>query len=324
MMIDHQAAAEFIRRHDSFLLLAHVRPDGDAIGSLFGLAATLRHNGKKATALMPEPGPDLYAAIIAGEPSEAQITGRFGATICLDTSSVERLSIENAMDKLPRPILNIDHHPDNGLFGDYQLIDPTAAATAQIVADIIDAADFAVPPNAATALLTGLIMDTGGFRFANSIPAAFRSAARLIEIGADHQKIINTMFFSLPVGRARLDAELVTANMRLEFGGRLALAHLSEELLTKHEVDIKNTEGVIDRIRELRGVEVAALYHRCQDGFKVSLRSQNPDYPVAGIARAMGGGGHALAAGCELKTNDPDKVENEIINRVAELFDDHE
>jgi phosphoesterase RecJ-like protein len=319
---------EFLRGNDNFLLLTHEKPDGDALGSLFGLFTVLRENGKKADAFLPEQPPMRYASfvpdgIMIGTSPEL---GSYSWILCLDTSLPDRLGVDkSAKEKITScPLVNIDHHPDNKLFGRANFINSESAATAEIIFRALnDSCEMRISRKAATALLIGIVMDTGGFRFDNTKTSTFNAASDLLALDADYPRIINTMFFSQPLGFVRMSAELILNHVRMACSGRYAWMYLGDEILKRHGVDKKDTEMLIDSLRQIEGVEIAVVFYRKDDGFKISMRSKNKKYSVAKIARILNGGGHELAAGGFMKTDNISEVENKVLSHVTGILEEN-
>lgn len=316
---------KFIRENDNFLLLTHEKPDGDALGSLFGLFTILRENGKKADAFLPEQTPMRYSSFVPDGViiGTAPKLNSYSWILCLDTATSDRIGIDKAeKEKIQSyPVVNIDHHPDNKLFGKMNFINSESAATAEILfRSVNDGAKLRISQNAATNLLIGIVMDTGGFRFDNTKPSTFNAASELLALGADYPRIINTMFFSQPLSFIRMEAELVLKHMKIDCAGRYAWAYLSDEMLKAYGVEKKDTEMLIDALRQIDGVEIAVIFYRKDDGFKISMRSKNKKYSVAKIARSLNGGGHELAAGAFIKTDSISEAENALLSHVSEML----
>ncbi len=316
---------KFIRENDNFLLLTHEKPDGDALGSIFGLFKVLRENGKKVDAYLTDQVPSRYSSFVP----EGIIFGklppleRYSWIICLDISTPERIGVgkESRGNVLGMPLVNIDHHPDNKLFGKTNFVESGSSATSEIIFNIISkATGMKISSDAATYLLMGIVMDTGGFRFENTKSSTLVTASELMVLKADYSRIITAMFFSQPLNIVKMEAEVVSRHMKTEFSGRYAWAYVSDEILKEHGVEKKDTETVIDQIRQIHGVEIAIVIYRKDDGFKISLRSKDIRYPVAKIARALGGGGHELAAGAFIKTAEIAEVEKILLDHVGRLL----
>ena len=199
------------------------------------------------------------------------------------------------------------------------LVDSGMAATCQFLLDLFTANAMAIPPDAAAWLLTGLFMDTGAFRFTNTSPAVLRAAARLMELGADYAKVMDGLFFHEPYSRRRLAARLLET-AEFHFGGRLLLTRLPPAWLTEFETAPADTEGLIDTLRVVDGVLITALLQPEPNRVRVSLRSRGDAWPVDGLAHALGGGGHRLAAGIKLDGMTLDQAREAVLRGAAAVL----
>jgi phosphoesterase RecJ-like protein len=197
-------------------------------------------------------------------------------------------------------VVNIDHHHDNTLFGTVNLVVADASCTAEIVAGLLDEAGIPLAEGAPLALYVGLVTDTGRFQYANTTPAAHRFAARLLEQGVQPALVFATIFESLPLARQRL-LGLALGRAQVAGGGRLAVTWLARDDFDVTGADDASSDGVVDALRAIEGVELAALVREPRDrsgpARKVSLRSRAGGLDCSAIARERGGGGHAGAAG---------------------------
>lgn len=167
-------------------------------------------------------------------------------------------------------------------------------------------------------MMLGIITDSGCFRFDNTTPRALRIAASLLEAGADHHNIIADAFFSKPFNMAMFESELFCTELRTAHEGKTAWVVIPQRLLKKYAVDIRNTETLIEGIRGIRGVQVAALIKATENPgiFKISLRSKSADISVGRIARRLNGGGHEMAAGGTIFAKSPDEAEEILLNHI--------
>ena len=321
--IDYPAAADFLKRHRRLLIFAHERPDADAVGASLALAAFLNDNGRRAAVYFEEtPGWQYrryYAgAALAGAEDLAEADG----WVLLDTPNPERAAVPDGWDlRAPaRPLLVIDHHPDNRLFAP-TLLDAAAAASAEIIYRISrELPEWRLTPAAATLLMLGLIGDTGGFRFENTKPDTLRHAASLLELGADYSQVVNDLFFNIPLNQQQLEADLIRHHLHLHCNGQFACAVVTPELLERHGIDLKNAEGVIDTVRATAGTRVVALLSQRNGSYKVSLRSKDRALSVGAVARALNGGGHELAAGCTIEAGSFEAAAQILLAHIQELF----
>lgn len=321
-------AAKRLEAANRILILTHEKPDGDAVGSALGMQAFLRSSGKQADALFPAPLPRRYGWLAGENAPLAAVTreqaAAYDLVLLLDCANPLRIAGGDALDfefLRSLPLLNVDHHGGNTVEGGCNLVDPHAAAASLLAAEIAFTTGREIPRRAATAWLLGLITDTGGFRFTNTDGRALRGAARLLDSGAELERINNAVFFSKPRNQQEFEAELLHRHLKFAFGGKFVYAWLPEELFAAHHFDMRDGEGVIDLLRELEGAVIVALFYRRGDTFKVSLRSKDSRYPVGPLARTLGGGGHDLAAGITLTLPDPGAVETLLRQEVGKLFD---
>jgi len=299
-------AVEAIYGAQRFVLVGHVNPDGDALGCILALTHALRALGKETVTLLADGVPDIYRWMPGAEWVQQQTEQRgFDLAIVCDSGALERIGrslipvIESA-----KTLLDIDHHLADGPFGDIRILDAGAAATAELVWDLIqaltkrtgrDLADRAV----AECLLTGIITDTGSFRFLNVTPKTFTLAARLQRLGAQPASISelvfeNRSFASLKLLGRALDSLQTTSE------GRVGWAHVTAQDLKEFAATDADTEGIVNHVRAVKGVQVGILFREIP-GMKVriSLRAR-AGADVNKIANVFGGGGHKLAAGCSV------------------------
>jgi len=317
-------AADFIRCRNRFLIFAHVKPDGDAIGSLFGLAHALRKLGKEAVAVLPDEIPLKYRALLRDEPFLPNVPEdrRFDGWITLDCSRADRIaggagfSLANA----PCPVLHIDHHADDDVQTCCTLIDGNAAATALLIAELL--ADFpdAWDAKTATFLYLGLATDTGCFRFGNTDVRAFSCATQLRAAGADHNAIVNAAFFSKSANQQKFEAELILHCEKSACSGKLLYAVIPQELLDRYHFDMRDGESVIELLREIDTTVVAVLIYPRDGGWKLSFRSKDPQISVGKIARLFGGGGHELAAGATVCSMELDSLIAKMTEEVEKVL----
>ena len=321
---------ELLRRFQSgrILLVTHLRPDGDALGSLCGMLLLLHRQGFQADALLPESVPDYYLEFLPGKGllKEAEVKlADYALVLVLDAARRDRISAAEIAsgEPLSVPLLVVDHHPDNPLYGDWNCIVPEAAAASEIVAAMAAAAKWEMTSAAATHLLIGILTDSGSFRFANTSPRTLRTAAGLMEDGGDYSRIMNACYFSKPENMARFEADLLCNHLKPACGGRFIYAYLAPELLDRYGIELRNTEQTIEILRAIAGPAIAATIRREAGGFKCSLRSKDRRYSVGRIARSIGGGGHEMAAGCTIAVPAFDQAEQILLEHVEKELNEN-
>ena len=311
---------------DRILVASHENPDGDAIGSMSAAAQALRGAGKQVRLYLhaDSPLPHEYG-FLAMDGLERQIEpGSTGGwtLLALDCGNESRLGPDHeAMRAGFDQVIDVDHHHDNSRFGDVNYVDGHASSTAEILARVFDGLGIELTPAVAEALYVGLVTDTGRFQYRTTSPAALRLAARLVEAGADVHKVFELVFETVPYGKKRLLGR-VLEHMQSYEGGRLLVSHVTRDDLALVAGDEATTEGLIDDLREVDGVQVAALIREqvpLEDGTimpnRVSLRSRG-SIDVSRIARKSQGGGHKQAAGFS-HPGSIDQIRQFIVDEVA-------
>lgn len=296
-----QQISERIRQNQSFLIAAHERPDGDAIGSTLAFYHLLRGLGKDAVVYNQDNTPDNFlflpgSAVIVQElpPVES-----FDVAVILDCGDLDRVGRE--ADRIGRiqSFINIDHHVANSGFSDVRLIDSGASSTGELLFRLMRHMDIPLSQETAACLYAAILTDTGGFHYGNTRGATLRAAAELVEAGAEPQWISENIYESDHPGRMRL-LGAVLPTLSLEENGRIGSLVVTQKALAEAGARPEHSEGFVDFPRSIRGVEISVLYAELPDGrFKISLRSKGK-INVERVARVFGGGGHVNAAGCKI------------------------
>lgn len=293
-------AAEFIKTHDDFLLIAHVSPDGDTLGSCLALYCALLSLGKKAQITCEEPVPHTYRFLPHADrvclPKDAVPAE---TVIAVDCADILRTGDCKDLFLAAKHTLCIDHHATNPLYAEENFVE-IVAATGELIFRVLCALGIAVDTDMATCLYTALACDTGNFAYSNTTPDTFRIMAELLESGIDLPEVNRRLFRSEPVRKTRLRARAVT-KMQLHCDERIGVAALSLDDFADCGATGEDNEGVIDAIRDIDTVEIAAILRECLDGaIRVSLRAKH-SADVSIVAQKFGGGGHRRAAGCTLR-----------------------
>ena len=295
-----EVAEVLARPGERLVVAAHHNPDGDAIGSMLGLARALRAAGQDVVMAHPDPDPvpsDLRFLLAPGEvilaapPDDLQER----VLVAVDCASEHRLWHE-PLHEGARVVVNVDHHQDNTRFGDLNLVEPLASSTAEVIAGVLAAAGWPLTADVAGPLYVGLVTDTGRFGYTNTRAEAHRLAADLIAAGVDPAEMANRLYEEQPLDRLLLTARALERARPLAGGRALG------SILTREDFEAvggDDTEGIVEILRGVRGVEAAAFIREAgPDGaWRVSLRSADPAVDVSEIARQEGGGGHKAAAG---------------------------
>lgn len=303
--------AKLLMQHDNYILLTHRRPDGDTLGSAAALCSALRRAGKNAW-LMPNPGTtERLSAFV----------GKFFAAADMDVSGCTAVAVDVAApDMLPAGFpedvfLSVDHHPSNPHYAEHTLLQADKAACGQIILDLIEELCSSVTKEEADLLYIALSTDTGCFQFGNTDAAAFAAASRLAEYGADVAGL-NVIFFRT-ISKARLTLEgFIYAELRSYMDNRINIAVITREMIDKAGATENDMDALAALPGRVEGNLIAATIKETSTGTsKVSLRCSG-DYNVAEICARFGGGGHKLAAGCEIQA--PPREAAEILRPIME------
>ncbi|MEX2447685.1 MAG: bifunctional oligoribonuclease/PAP phosphatase NrnA [Solirubrobacterales bacterium] len=298
-----ERVADEIRSRDRFLLTAHEGPDGDALGSLLGMHRLLTQIGKDSVMFLASkefPLPIEYRFLPLEEVfHEAPADMADRAVVFLDCGNIDRMPVD-FLAAAGQFKINIDHHHDNTLFGDLNLVEVDASCTAEIVYELAILLGAAITPEIAAALYVGLVTDTGKFMYENTNARTHRIAADLIEAGVDVDETYRRLYEHVPAEKLRLLARALEGIER-RCDGNLVFAYISAADYEASGAGEEMTEGIIDHLRSVEGARVAALIRDLGDrggaARKVSLRSSGGEIDVSAIARKHGGGGHKRAAG---------------------------
>jgi phosphoesterase RecJ-like protein len=298
-----ERVATEIRRRDRFLLTAHEGPDGDALGSLLGMHHLLTQLGKDSVMFLAAkefPLPIEYRFLPLEEVfHEPPADLRDRTVVFLDCGNIDRMPVDFLADGENFRI-NIDHHHDNTMFGDVNLVEVDASCTAEIVYELAILLGAELTPEMASALYVGMVTDTGQFMYENSNARTHRIAAELIEAGVEVDETYRRLYEHVPIEKLRLLSRALDAIQR-HCDGALVLAYITAADYAASGAGEEMTEGIIDHLRSVEGCLVAALIRDLGDrgraARKVSLRSSGGEIDVSAIARKHGGGGHKRAAG---------------------------
>ena len=293
-----EKAAQRISSSESVLIICHVSPDGDAIGSLLGLGLALRSRNLRVTLACGDPVPEHSRHLPCWEIITQTPLGRFDLIISLDCSDIDRLGKVYDPEALSGvPIINIDHHTTNKDFGQINWVDPQAAATAQMLVRLIRALRIELTPDIATCLLNGILTDTLGFRTAATTPEVMETAFLLMSAGASLSQLTDRAFNHRPFSTIQMWS-MAMQDMHLE--GRILWSQVTQEI--RQHVDYRDNgdAGLANFLSTANEADISVVFDELGDGHvNVSIRAV-PGYDVSQVALSLGGGGHPQAAGCTI------------------------
>ncbi|QGP93268.1 Bifunctional oligoribonuclease and PAP phosphatase NrnA [Neomoorella glycerini] len=284
-------------------VVSHIIPDGDCLGSTLALALALRQRGTRAVAINADPVPEMFQ-FLPGQKTiipPDKVTEVPPLLVMVDSTDMERAGEGfSQWRQKTQMVINIDHHVSNTRFGDLNLVDSRAAATAELIYAVLERIPVTINPAIATCLYAALATDTGSFQYENCTATTMRLAARLMEQGADLSLIREYLWERKPLASIRLLAA-VLPTLTLAYDGRVAWLTVSRATLDAIGALPEHAEGLVNYPRSIAGVEVGLLFRELPDGLvKVSLRSKKI-VDVNALAARFGGGGHRRAAGCTVK-----------------------
>ncbi len=290
--------AQILEEAESIACFFHKNPDGDAVGSAL---AVKNFFGDKVKVYSYHGVPEIFRFLPKADEvikyedfSEVEPAQIFLVLDCGDERRIPGFDASRAST-----IVVVDHHETNDGFGDVSIVEPDRSSTCEIVYEILKETGRKISTSVAECLFAGIYTDTGGFRYSDTTATTFQVAKELVEAGADPWKITLNIYDSNPVRRIKL-LSLCLGTLQLHLEGKVASLYVTLDMYEKTGALPEDTEDFVNYARGIKGVEVAVFMRELHEGgVKVSLRSKGK-VNVARIARRLGGGGHANAAGCEL------------------------
>lgn len=299
-------AAVLAEKHDRpVAVVGHARPDGDCIGSQVALARMLAARGADVTCVNADVVPRRLQFLVRGmtfrRTDDVLADGRDYQVWFVDCADHARVG-ERLRGRFAQPFAAIDHHLSNVGFAAHNFIDTSSAATCEILAGLFLDNGLPIDAPAAQALYTGILTDTGQFRFSSTSKRTFLLAAELMDRGAQPTEAGFELYERESAGKLKL-LQRFLASLHLECGGRICIGRLPSGIFAETGTTAEDTEGLVDYARSIDGVDIGVLIEeRADGGVKASLRAKDPAYRLDAIAGQFHGGGHACAAGLNLAT----------------------
>lgn len=309
---------EVLRKHQRFVVIAHMRPDGDAIGSTIAMGEALKQLGKDVI-LLNEDGVPVNLRFMKGSEEVKRTPDHVidaDVLISLDNGSWRRLGDRSikAVSDIPF-CLNIDHHETNDCYGNMCCIMPEESSTGGLLYHLFKSMNVPLNPTMRDAIYVAVSTDTGSFQYERTTPEVMEMGADLIRMGTNVHEINRKLYQETSWNKLMAVREVLN-NMHLAEEGRISYCALTNKRKQELGIDDDDTEGLIDILRSIRGVVLSAFFEEQRDGrIRISLRSKDQDICVNNVASHFGGGGHALAAGIRMRTTIEDaqeKVLNEL------------
>ena len=317
-----------LKNSNHIIIASHKNPDGDAIGSLIAMGLALDAPNKNITLYNESPIPSAYRFLPSVERIVRQIkeTNTYDTAIILDCADFQRIGkISSVISKIP-VIINIDHHITNNRFGNLNLIDTSACATAEIIFNLLIEMTLPISNSAiATSIYTGILTDTGSFRFSNTNKSAFAICEKMVEAGVDPYNVARHVYGRYSLGQIKL-LNMALESIEISDNGKMSMMILTKNMLDETGTRPEDTDGLINYAKSIENVKIAALIHELSNGkgvsekpehYHVSLRSDGT-VDVAAIASSFGGGGHNRAAGFSIEATLSD-IKTQLLNIAVEF-----
>jgi phosphoesterase RecJ-like protein len=315
---------QHLKNSNHVILASHTNPDGDAIGSLLAIGMGLDRLDKKIFLFNESPIPAVYRFLPFIELIEHEIPEslEFDTAVILDCGNLERIGKGLSTVLRVPVILNIDHHITNNKFGSFQLIDTNACSTAEIVYRIIKKMGISLNSSIATSIYTGILTDTGSFRFSNTNQTAFEICREMIGCGVNPYEVAQHVYGTYSLGRIRL-LNLALDSIEISSNKKLSMMTITQDMIDETKTHSEDIDGFINYARRIEDIKVAVLIHEQKSAsdqnkpnglktFHVSLRSDGT-FDVSAVASSLGGGGHPSAAGFTIETT-LESLKNRIIS----------
>jgi phosphoesterase RecJ-like protein len=309
--------AEFIKNGDNFAVISHVSPDGDTLGSAAALLYALKKLNKRAQWFCEGNIPHDYmkipefSVLLEGEKLK-----KIDCAIAVDVSSPDRMGNCIELFKRTKHTAVLDHHVTNTGFADVNVI-KNRNANAFLVMELLAELEIPLDFNIARCLFTGILTDTGRLSHPTVTDRDVMDTAAIYAVGIKHHEIIAALFQTASLKKVKLKGR-ASAHLETAFDGKVAYTYLDTEDYVEFSADNSDSEGVIEMTRSVEGTVIAFFIRQVPDGYKVSMRC-TPDYDVAALCSAFGGGGHKAAAGCTL-SGDRETVINTLLDAIKEVL----
>lgn len=296
MRITLKECAEIIGRYNSFLILTHASPDGDTLGSAFALKRALQKIGKPSQVICNDEIPQKYSFLWDGITNEAV---DFEAVIAVDIADRKLLGEKINNEYGDRIVLAIDHHLSHRDYAENTFLCDRASNSENIYA-LVNEMKIPIDSELATCIYCGMATDTGCFLFTNTTAETHKTAAVLMEKGADFAIVNRKMFETKTVSYLKLE-QMALSTIELHFGGKCAIMQITQEMFRESRSNDGECDGIASLPRKIEGVLIGITIREKENGtYKVSIRTVEP-YDAAELCAHFGGGGHNRAAGCEFE-----------------------
>lgn len=293
-------AIRAIESSEVIALISHVSPDGDNLGSTMAMYLGLKskYPSKTIIGLKSDKTPENFNFLIGVDELSYYENQDLDLLIVLDCGDEDRLGEYSYLLEKSSMVINIDHHISNPYFGDINIVDSKAAATGELVYDLLQAMGVSLDKSISEAIYTAISSDTGSFKYTNTSSKTHKIASEILDM-VDTEKINNSLYESRTLEKTNLLFQAYK-NLRFSNNKTIAYTYINEESLKETGATMEDSDGIVEFIRSIDGVELALLFKEKSNEVKVSMRSKSY-IDVSEISQSIGGGGHKRAAGASLK-----------------------
>lgn len=288
-----------LRGRPNVTTLCHENPDGDTIGAAVAIALAAEQLGCRVEVVSGDRIPPAYQHLLSGLRVSSAPSLEPGLAIVCDAATlarIGRIAVDCRGWLAASTVVNVDHHVTNDRYGAINLVDPCAAASCEVVSDVLDHLDVRVDARIATAILTGIVRDSHGFSASSTRAATFRAAAGAVDAGAEVEPIYRATLLEMEPAAIDLWGRLL-GRLERTAGGRVVHTMLLPDDLDATGAEQHDAEGLVEFLMRERGVEIGILFRQLDDGIRVSFRT-SASVDAARLAASFDGGGHARRAGC--------------------------
>lgn len=316
--MDYQRLNDIISLSKNILIISHLNPDGDTLGSMCGLYSAILDNFKKKSDMMlMSKLPDVYKFIPyisnAKHISEFDKSREYDLVITVDVASYDRMFDSSVFFEKSKHTINIDHHITNNEYAEMNYVMPDASSTGEVLYVIIEHLGWEISLKTAKALYTAILTDTGSFRFNNTGRNAFLTVSKLVGLGVVPSEIYKYCYESNTKNHVQFQSYCIN-NAVFTNDDKIAYAIIYKKDMEKFRVGEEGTEGLTEKLRAIKSVEIAFIVKQLGAALsKISMRSETTD--ISGVCAKFGGGGHKLAAGCTIKVG-VEEAAKKILNEV--------
>lgn len=310
---------KLVQQANNILITGHINPDGDSIGSSFGLALALKNLGKNVKIIKNDDFPTNLEFIYRDDLYyNDEFNDSIDLFIAVDSGDIERIGDSVKYFNMAKSTANIDHHITNTHYADINIV-LEASSACEIVTELCIDYDVIIPEDAATYLYLGILTDTFRFVYESSTSTTLRTAAALLDINANKKLIHDNLYDKLNTNLLLFQADVIKNSTRI--GNKIIVAMITKDLVKKYDLDFDKTSGIVSLLRTIDGIEVSAIVQEDEPNRqKLSFRSQE-FVDVSKIAIEFGGGGHVRASGANYEGT-LDEVFDKVVKRMEKLYED--